>query len=103
MFELECLRRRIEDRAAAQQAARDAPAETVLNVEEDAEKAESKNGLAGGHVILEEIIDEMAKTANDEDDFTGHSCLLVTWKTNPEIEKFKVLKSYLRLTKVVKV
>ena len=89
MFELECLRRRIEDRVAAQ-AARDVAAETVLNVEEDAEKAESKNGLAGGHVILEEIIDEMAKTANDEDDFTGHSCLLVTWKTNPEIEKFKV-------------
>lgn len=89
MFELECLRRRIEDRVAAQ-AARDEAAETVLNVEEDAEKAESKNGLAGGHVILEEIIDEMAKTANDEDDFTGHSCLLVTWKTNPEIEKFKV-------------
>ena len=53
MFELECLRRRIEDRVAAQQAARDAPAETVLNVEEDAEKAESKNGLAvaGGHVM----------------------------------------------------
>ena len=89
MFELECLRRRIEDRVAAQ-AAKDVAAETVLNVEEDAEKAESKNGLAGGHVILEEIIDEMAKTANDEDDFTGHSCLLVTWKTNPEIEKFKV-------------
>ena len=94
MFELECLRRRIEDRVAAQ-AARDEAAETVLNVEEDAEKAESKNGLAGGHVILEEIIDEMAKTANDEDDFTGHSCLLVTWKTNPEIEKFKVDVKYI--------
>ena len=23
--------------------------------------------------------------------FTGHSCLLITWKTNPEVEQFKEL------------
>jgi hypothetical protein len=27
-----------------------------------------------------------------KDEFTGYSCLLVTWKTNPEVEQFKVLK-----------
>ena len=28
--------------------------------------------------------------AEEEEKFTGHSCLLVTWKTNPEVEKLKV-------------
>ena len=27
----------------------------------------------------------------EEDKFTGHSCLLITWKTNPEVENFKDL------------
>jgi hypothetical protein len=28
-----------------------------------------------------------------QDEFTGYSCLLVTWKTNPEVEQFKVTKT----------
>ena len=30
----------------------------------------------------------------EEERFTGHSCLLITWKTNPEIEKFKVRRLF---------
>ena len=88
MFELECLRRRIEDKVAA------AAAQEVELEELDLKSAinggfEAKNGSVGGEKIVEDIIDDLAKQQND-DDFTGHSCLLVTWKTNPEIEKFKV-------------
>ena len=36
---------------------------------------------------MTEILDE----AVEEDAFTGHSCLLITWKTNPEVENFKEL------------
>ena len=50
-------------------------------------KSNKKNGAAGRKMKLEEMIDEAAKT---EDKFTGHSCLLITWKTNPEVEQFKV-------------
>ena len=50
-------------------------------------KSNKKNGSAGRNMKLEEMIDEAAKV---EDKFTGHSCLLITWKTNPEVELFKV-------------
>ena len=35
-------------------------------------------------------IEEVAEEA-EEEKFTGHSCLLITWKTNPEVENFKNL------------
>ena len=38
---------------------------------------------------LEDMLDECTKV-DEKERFTGHSCLLVTWKTNPEVEKFKV-------------
>lgn len=50
-------------------------------------KSNKKNGSAGRKMKLEEMVDEAAKA---EDKFTGHSCLLITWKTNPEVENFKV-------------
>ena len=51
----------------------------------------NNNGSIGEKTELEEIIEEKSEEESD-DNFTGHSCLLVTWKTNPEVEKFKVRK-----------
>lgn len=105
MYELECLRRRIEDKAAAALAKEQNEEEEEieeLDVEEamrDVEKMQklkicshTRNVANGnGHVVLEDIVEDLDKEAEEEDDeFTGHSCLLVTWKTNPEVEKFKV-------------
>ena len=104
MFELECLRRRMEDKKSEslQRLARSQEEEEVVAVEEItfAENPgkysggkTNNNGTIGGKNGLEEIIEEPSKSEdNDDDNFTGHSCLLVTWKTNPEVEKFKVEK-----------
>lgn len=98
MYELECLRRRIENKVAAaavKEIEEIDPDEIIDEVEEmknGRKDSKSNNGMAGGQKILEDIIDDMTKEDEDDDDnFTGHSCLLVTWKTNPEVEKFKVL------------
>ena len=90
MYELECLRRRMEDKVAAAAAKEVELEELNLDLASAINGGyEAKNGSLGGEKIVESIIDDMAKQQTDED-FTGHSCLLVTWKTNPEIEKFKV-------------
>ena len=106
MFELECLRRRMEDKRSEslQRVARSQ--EEVVAVEEItfAENPEkysqgktNNNGTIGGKTGLEEITEEPSKSeVEDDDNFTGHSCLLVTWKTNPEVEKFKVVKKLKR-------
>merc|ERR1719367_2468085 len=98
MYELECLRRRIENKVAAvavKEIEEIDPDEVIDEVEEmknGRKDSKSNNGMAGGQKILEDIIDDMTKEDEDDDDnFTGHSCLLVTWKTNPEVEKFKEL------------
>ena len=90
MYELECLRRRMEDKVAAAAAKEVELEELNLDLASAINGGyEAKNGTLGEEKIVESIIDDMAKQQTDED-FTGHSCLLVTWKTNPEIEKFKV-------------
>ena len=94
MYELECLRRRMEDKVAAAAAKEVELEELNLDLNLDLASAinggyEAKNGSLGGEKIVENIIDDMEKQ-QIEDDFTGHSCLLITWKNNPEIEKFKV-------------
>ena len=38
---------------------------------------------------LEDMLAECAIVENKEE-FTGISCLLITWKSNPEVEQFKV-------------
>ena len=48
----------------------------------------NKNGAAGGGLQVEELLEEAGA---EEEKFTGHSCLLITWKTNPEVENFKEL------------
>jgi len=91
MYELECLRRRMEDKVAAAAAKEVELEELNLDLASAINGGyEAKNGSFGEEKIVESIIDDMAKQQTDED-FTGHSCLLVTWKTNPEIEKFKDL------------
>ena len=94
MYELECLRRRMEDKVAAAAAKEVELEELNLDLASAINGGyEAKNGSFGEEKIVESIIDDMAKQQTDED-FTGHSCLLVTWKTNPEIEKFKVSATY---------
>lgn len=94
MYELECLRRRMEDKVAAAAAKEVELEELNLDLASAINGGyEAKNGSLGEEKIVESIIDDMAKQQTDED-FTGHSCLLVTWKTNPEIEKFKVSANY---------
>ena len=48
--------------------------------------SKKKNGTA--KMKIEDMLDECA---TEEETFSGHSCLLITWKTNPEVEKFKEL------------
>ena len=47
----------------------------------------------GRNMRLEEMLEECAVVSLEEEreEFSGHSCLLVTWKTNPEVEQFKEL------------
>ena len=48
-----------------------------------------KNGTAGRKMQLEDMLAECAIVENKEE-YTGISCLLITWKSNPEVEQFKV-------------
>ena len=95
----------MEDEVAAEQAAqealeaREASANNSLlspgisSIKSPASSGSSrlakKTGNSGRQMKLEDMLDETAKV-EEEEKFTGHSCLLVTWKTNPEVEKFKV-------------
>ena len=105
MYELECLRRRMEDEAAAM-AAREAheiaennsmlssiksptsvrSARSSGSKGSGSKSSKKKNGTA--KMKIEDMLDECA---TEEETFSGHSCLLITWKTNPEVEKFKEL------------
>ena len=104
MYELECLRRRMEDEVAAEQAAQDAldakaqsgsnslmsPCRLSIKSPPSSGSPRSAKKIGrGAKMKLEDMLDECAKV-DEKERFTGHSCLLVTWKTNPEVEKFKV-------------
>jgi len=110
MYELECLRRRMEDEVAATQAALEAVendsllspafssrAGTLSPPNRTPQNARKKNGsvpVMGRNMRLEEMLEECAVTSSlpeEREEFSGHSCLLVTWKTNPEVEQFKEL------------
>ena len=112
MYELECLRRRMENAAMAVSAHKvqdnnsimssvKSPAKSVKSPTLSAKSSKSKspksprnknksnrNGSIGTSMKIEDMLDEVAV---EEDKFTGHSCLLITWKTNPEVENFKDL------------
>jgi hypothetical protein len=102
MYELECLRRRMEDEAAreAQEIAENnsllssikSPTSMRSNKSAGSKGSKAKNGTAGqAKMKLEEMLDEAAGEPEEEETFTGHSCLLITWKTNSEMERFKEL------------
>ena len=101
MYELECLRRRMEDdQAAENQKSMDnhsamssikSPSLSVKSSKaskspKSARSKSTKNGSVGKRI---EDVPEEAEV--EEEKFTGHSCLLITWKTNPEVENFKDL------------
>ena len=48
-----------------------------------------KNGTVGRKMKLEDMLAECS-IVEDKEEFTGISCLLITWKSNPEVEQFKV-------------
>ena len=106
MYELECLRRRMED-AAMSAAAHKANEEnksikspTLSSKSSKSKMSKSpksprskdsnsnRNGTAGKNMKIDEMLQE---AEGEEEKFTGHSCLLITWKTNPEVENFKDL------------
>ena len=102
MYELECLGRRMEDEVAAEQAAQEAFEATANNsllspgissIKSPASSGSSslakKTGNSVRKKMIEDMLDECSK-AEEENKFTEHSCLLVIWKTNSEVEKFKV-------------
>ena len=91
----------MEDKVAAAKAKKVEEIDVEAALEEVAKINQAKlnnNGSVGGHKVLEEIIDDVAKLNEDKKDtdeesdeeFTDQSCLLVTWKTNPEVERLKV-------------
>ena len=102
MYELECLRRRTEDASMTTNikdtnsilsASTKSPSKSVKSPTMSAKSSKSpktprskskSNGSAG-----KSRTSEIAEVEAEEDKFTGHSCLLITWKTNPEVENFK--------------
>jgi len=105
MYELECLRRRMEDAAssaAARQAESDnnsllssikspgkSPRSPAKSSQRSPAPTRARNGSARMVASPEAL--EQLQEEEEEDRFTGHSCLLITWKTNPEVENFKEL------------
>lgn len=93
MYELECLRRRMEDAQAAAMAHKTgqdvqsilssvkSPNKSIKSMS-NSEKSSKSPKSRRGH---EE------EKPEEEERFTGLSCLLITWKTNQEIENFKEL------------
>jgi len=78
MYELECLRRRMEDEmVAAQQAAEVLSGSLMSPMSPASVKSAGSQGTSRG--------------PHQEDQFTGISCLLITWKSNTEVEQFKDL------------
>ena len=91
MYELECLRRRMEDEIlASQQAAEVLEASSQL-VSPLSGSSRKKNGNVCSSELspLSPSSDPQAG-ATQEQEFSGISCLLITWKSNPEVEQFKV-------------
>ena len=90
MYELECLRRRMEDTQAAEMMA---GADLSLMSPLSPMSGSSKKSKSSGSGKKKPGSDSAASTAGgaeQAEQFTGISCLLITWKSNPEVEHFKV-------------
>ena len=96
MYELECLRRRMEDEilasqqaAEAQEASSQSQCLSPLSPLSGSGSCRKKNG----NVCTSELSPLSPSSdlqAEATQEFTGISCLLITWKSNPEVEQFKV-------------
>ena len=98
MYELECLRRRMEDTQAAEMMAE---ADLSLMSPLSPMSGSSKKSKGSGSGKKKNGTDSATSTAGGAEQveqFTGISCLLITWKSNPEVEHFKVgLKNICRI------
>lgn len=93
MYELECLRRRMEDTQAAEMmAGADLSLMSPLSPMSGSSKKSKSSGSGSGK--KKPGTDSAASTAGVAEQFTGISCLLITWKSNPEVEHFKVRFNY---------
>ena len=89
MYELECLRRRMEDTQAAEMmAGADLSLMSPMSPMSGSSKKSKSSGSGSGK--KKSGTDSAASTAEQAEQFTGISCLLITWKSNPEVEHFKV-------------
>ena len=111
------IRRRMEDEAAAAQAAQEAfealdsennslmsPCRSSIRSPGSGGSGRSgssrkKNGVAGKKMKLEDMLAECS-LGEPEEEFTGISCLLITWKSNPEVQQFKVSRSSNKLISI---
>ena len=93
MYELECLRRRMEDQILASQQAAELLEAASSQVMSPLAGSSSGAGKKNGNVCSSEL-SPLSPTSDLEaepsQEFSGISCLLITWKSNPEVEQFKV-------------
>ena len=93
MYELECLRRRMEDQILASQQAAELLEAASSQVMSPLAGSRSGAGKKNGNVCGSEL-SPLSPTSDLEagpsQEFSGISCLLITWKSNPEVEQFKV-------------
>ena len=79
--------RRMEDAAAAASAQQDAgSASPATSAKSPTNSAQSRSPKSP-----RKAVQLQQPAAEEEERFTGLSCLLITWKTNPEVENFQEL------------
>ena len=65
----------------------------ISSIKSPASSGSSRRAKMPGSLVremkLEDMLDGCTKV-EEEEKFTGHSCFLLTWKTNPQVEKFKL-------------
>ena len=80
--------RRMEDAAAAASAQQDAgSASPATSAKSPTNSAQSRSPKSPRKAVQL----QQPAAAEEEERFTGLSCLLITWKTNPEVENFQEL------------
>ena len=95
MYELECLRRRMEDTQAAEMMA-EADLSLMSPLSPMSGSSKKSKGSGSGSGKKKQGTESATSTAEQADQFTGISCLLITWKSNPEVEHFKVGFKFLK-------
>ena len=93
MYELECLRRRMEDDQAAAMAHKSGQdAQSIMSsIKSPNKSVKSMSNSEKSSKSPKSKRSQEEEKHEEEERFTGLSCLLITWKTNQEIENFKEL------------